>query len=98
MEQWEIDLRAKLEAEIPHGAYNISSNGWVMWTGKGGYINYLVEQERLIRPLRGLEPLINEGQDDKLIYTPATMKDYIEFMEELQKKNDGTHDNNKKND
>ena len=49
MEQWEIDLRAKLGEEIKDGGYQIGSGKWIVWTGKLGYINYLVEVQRSIR-------------------------------------------------
>jgi len=49
MEQWEIDLRARLDGEVPHGSYQIGSGKWIAWTGKLGYINYLVELQRAIR-------------------------------------------------
>jgi hypothetical protein len=57
MEQWEIDLRAELEEEIPKGIYNIGSEGVVVYTGKGGVINYIVLLESEIR---GLSILIRE--------------------------------------
>jgi hypothetical protein len=57
MEQWEIDLRVELEEEIPKGIYNIGSEGVVVYTGKGGVINYIVLLESEIR---GLSQLIRE--------------------------------------
>jgi len=57
MEQWEIDLRAELDEEIPKGVYNIGSEGIVVYTGKEGIINYIVLLEREIR---GLSKLIRE--------------------------------------
>lgn len=39
MEQWEIDLRIKLEKELPEGAYEVSGANLVLWTGKQGKIN-----------------------------------------------------------
>jgi hypothetical protein len=48
MEQWEIDLRKKLEDELPHGSYHIPGPPDV-FTGKGGYIEFLVEFEREAR-------------------------------------------------
>ncbi len=38
MEIWETKLRAKLLAELPDGAYDISVPGFTCLTGKLGYI------------------------------------------------------------
>lgn len=54
MEKWEIDLREKLEKEVPEGAYNIGS-GWKLWTGKKGFINFLVGLEFDIRLMGAIE-------------------------------------------
>ena len=46
MEQWEIDYRKVLSIELPEGLYTIgeaSSDKLIAQTGKGGYIDYLVE-------------------------------------------------------
>lgn len=45
MEQWEKDLREKLDKEIPHGFYELGGG----ITGKGGYIEFQVELYRLVR-------------------------------------------------
>lgn len=42
MEQWEIDLRKKLEEELPNGIYNIGTKDFVCHTGKQGKINFEV--------------------------------------------------------
>lgn len=43
MEQWEIDLRAKLDKEIPDGSiFNMSHGSLILMTGKHGYIEYQV--------------------------------------------------------
>lgn len=52
MELWEIDLRAKLDAELDEGFYQIGdgiTSKWVAWTGKQGYINYKVEKQKIWR-------------------------------------------------
>lgn len=49
MEQWEIDLRTKLEKELPEDMYNIGMPGFVCWTGKLGRINVEVEFIRACR-------------------------------------------------
>ena len=42
MEQWEIDLRAKLENELPNGCYVIEGGDMVFATGKCGKIEFEV--------------------------------------------------------
>lgn len=49
MEDWEVSLREKLEAEIPEGIYSIVVEGKKMLTGRGGVIDDLVDKEREVR-------------------------------------------------
>lgn len=42
MEQWEIELREKLQRELPDGAYQIGGPGMIAHTGKGGAIDFRV--------------------------------------------------------
>jgi len=42
MEQWEKELREKLQKELPEGAYEIGVLPMIAWTGKGGKINFEV--------------------------------------------------------
>jgi len=49
MEQWEKELRAKLEKETPDGLYQIGDKDFVFATGKDGYINFQVEMVRATR-------------------------------------------------
>lgn len=63
MEQWEIDLRTKLDEEIAHGTYKIGGEKLCALTGKAGYINYLVELERYIR--MDAAAIIKELEDEK---------------------------------
>lgn len=46
MEQWEIDYRTELEWKVNPGLYTIKVGDMVMQTGKGGYIDYLVEARK----------------------------------------------------
>lgn len=46
MSKWEKELRERLEKEIPDGAYDISSPGFTCWTGRLGYIDFLVALEK----------------------------------------------------
>jgi len=49
MEQWEVDLRAKLQAELPDGAYEFGGGGVKGFTGKGGYIEFEVAMRKEVR-------------------------------------------------
>ena len=42
MEQWEVDLRKKLNTELKEGAYDISNLDFKCVTGKQGYIEFEV--------------------------------------------------------
>jgi hypothetical protein len=42
MEQWEKELREKLEKELPEGMYNLSAGNMVCFGGKGAQINFEV--------------------------------------------------------
>ena len=52
MEDWEKDLRERLDKEVSEDIYKIGSPPMIALTGKGGYINYLVEVERGLREWR----------------------------------------------
>lgn len=59
MEQWEIDLRAELEQTIPPGMYQIGGDApgeIIMWTGRGGYIDYRVALHRVLLDFINPEP------------------------------------------
>lgn len=61
MEQWEIDLRAKLEKEYEDGCYQFQAGNIVFATGKGGAINIAVKFEKSKRDLLSLDAI--EGGD-----------------------------------
>jgi len=85
MEQWEIDLRAKLELEVENGYYQIGSNGWVVGTGKGGYINYqvaLVKAAKEYVPNRGVEDQIKSCPSSK--HDEATEQDFTDLINALR--------------
>lgn len=86
MEQWEIDLRAKLEKELPEGIYELSNDaGFVALTGKQGKINYEVEFMREVRKYRGYESEIQEASKDaKVTYKGLTVDDFMQFMKDLE--------------
>ena len=94
MEQWEIDMRAKLEEEIPHGAHNIGFGDWVVITGKGGKINSIIEIERQLRGHKGISEQVKQN------YFPTnevTIKDLKEMMKFLENKNNQRNEQEKSN-
>lgn len=87
MEQWEIDLRAKLETELELGMYNISYGNWVLYTGKDGKINCLIAEEKWRRELMSIEEQIKEpAQKDKIYPSECTEQDLKDIMDLLIKK------------
>lgn len=44
--------KEQMEANIPAGAYEIRNNGMIVWTGKGGFINVIlnVQKQLNIKP------------------------------------------------
>lgn len=84
MEQWEMDLRAELHEELEDGAYNISFDGFVMYTGKLGYINHLVHIERWKRDfISGIEKMAeNHIQNND---TGPNIKDYLDVIKNIEK-------------
>ena len=49
MEDWEKELRAKLNEELEDKLYQVGEGEWVAFTGKQGYIDCEVEIERTFR-------------------------------------------------
>jgi len=69
MEQWEIDLRERLNREIPDGTYDITGgNGARMYTGKGGRIEFEVAMHALARTWK--EPSINPKREKEMQIRP----------------------------
>jgi hypothetical protein len=95
MELWEQEYREKLEAEIPDGYYKISngdepdSNGYkfCLGTGKGGYINYLVEIRKQVMGFEGMIRNAELGEKQPPVDN-LTEKDVLDFMETLRRKAD----------
>lgn len=48
MPLWEKEYREELDKSTPEGTYDIGNEGFKMFTGKLGYINYRVECLRLL--------------------------------------------------
>lgn len=46
MEDWEKELRERLDKEIPHGIYKIGAGRMTAWTGKAGRIEYEVALQK----------------------------------------------------
>jgi hypothetical protein len=58
MDDWEVKYREKQEAEIPEGNYQIGIDEHPIWTGKQGYITYLVELKKLGRTHKTIDMLV----------------------------------------
>jgi hypothetical protein len=78
MEQWEKDLRKKLELEVPQGCYKIGADNFICHTGKGGYIEYLVEIQRHIRKWNVGQGLMEQIKED-----PNRVQNYQQLTEEI---------------
>jgi hypothetical protein len=89
MEQWEIDLRSKLDKELPDGCYMISEGNFVVATGKGGKIEYEVAlvkaANNYIETGEGIQREI-EKSTFKRTYSDLTEQDIIDFMNDLENK------------
>ena len=57
MEQWEIDLREKLNKEIPEGTAIIEVGGWTTYMGKQGRIEFDVA---IMKEIKRLNIIIEE--------------------------------------
>lgn len=42
----------EMKRDIPEGAYNISSGGFVMWTGKGGLIMLIQAMQKELKSIK----------------------------------------------
>lgn len=52
MEQWEIELRERLNRELPNGAYAVGDN---CFTGKAGYIEFDIAMRKKAKEMFGCE-------------------------------------------
>lgn len=48
IEEWEKARREQLKKELSDGAYEIGDNTFKIYTGKGGYIEYIIAFEKAI--------------------------------------------------
>jgi len=86
-EQEEKDYRALLEDELPSRSYKIGEGPWVAYTGKAGYINYMVQLKKLIPKVYG-KPKGPFFKGDKPVITEAKLKEALDkIMDEPQFKN-----------
>lgn len=87
IEQWEIDLRARLDEELSDGAYDISSPGLSLSTGKGGYIEYQVQLEKMYRKYSstGIKNQLTKVEEHSLPSDPLTAKKLEEYITEIFK-------------
>ena len=58
--QWEIDLRAQLDKELPDGSYIITTGGFSVHTGKQGEIEFRVAIHRAAMDWKFEEPTETE--------------------------------------
>ena len=77
--------------ELEDGYYQIGRGNMIMGTGKGGYINFEVALQKEARKYstninEGIENQINKSK--KEYYKDLTLKDLIDFINELYKKPD----------
>jgi len=81
METWEKELRERLDKEVLDGPYQIGAGKWVAWTGKLGYINYLVELNRLVKENRAdLEKQIEDGKTDYHVLDSNKLEEFINSL------------------
>ncbi len=59
MEDWEKELREKLNKELEHGGYQIGVEPFIAITGKGGYIDFQVMLQKEQRHKKLLKLLKN---------------------------------------
>ena len=86
MEQWEIDLRARLEKDLPEGHYQIGpydEKGLVLYTGKQGKIDYEVAFFRAAKNFRYSPGLKNQIDFVNPNAKPLTQKELEDFLSEL---------------
>lgn len=91
LEQWEVDLRTKLEAELEDGCYAIGGPGFWAYTGKGGKIDFEVELRRELRkwtpppPIKQIppiNPIFNRVEIPKVGY--KTTSSYEELKKKIE--------------
>ena len=51
MEDWEVELRDRLDKEVKDGMHQIKEGDFIAFTGKQGYIDFEVELERTFRTI-----------------------------------------------
>lgn len=65
MEQWEKELRKKLEKELLEGAYEVKTGLGIMWTGKQGKINSEIAIAEFQRTLLDIDKILNRLSSGK---------------------------------
>ena len=102
MEQWEKELREKLDKEFGDGMYRIGIPPMVAITGKQGKINFEVEMFKITFhpheiigspkiPFSGIQNQIDKAEKEKFefkesIGTELTEQTIIDFMNEIRNK------------
>lgn len=84
MEQWEKELREKLEKELPEGMYEIGGPGLVAWTGKGGKIDFEVLLQKACNAFVGTTPTEDAPTSVKKYYDSIVeLKTFLKHIEEF---------------
>ena len=88
----EEDYRALLNDELPERSYRIGSGKWVVYTGKAGYINFMVGLKKAVpsRPPEGealFVKLKKGAKPFKTLTEPEIKKALEEVMEKPEFKN-----------
>jgi len=93
MEQWEIDTRKKLNAEMKDGMYRINGGSMIVHTGKGGVIEALIALEKESRNVnldelkeeldtqKAKPPLIDVTEAEIKAAVEEAFKDMLLFVE-----------------
>lgn len=77
MEQWEKELREKLDKELPNGSFIIHTGNWSMCVTKSGYIEF----EIAMRKQAEIDYNITPNSE-----LPKDVKDFIFAREEVKNK------------
>lgn len=76
-EEWEIKYRKRLDEILPNGAYDISTNDITCYTGKYGYIDFLVALKKEAMKYSVDEVLVKQLKEG----IPSIDHKYNEFNE-----------------
>lgn len=90
MENWEKEERERLDKEIPEGIYTIEGGKYLAYTGKNGYINYLIELKRFIKEINPYPGILEQMEKVPATYSSFNIEDLkqklLDLMEDKQTK------------